>query len=237
MNNLERKIPKHLGIILDGNGRWAQNRGLKRTEGHKVGAERAIEIAKVCQRLGVKYLSIYVFSTENWKRPKSEVSRIMELLNIFIENNLEELMERNVKINIMGDIKGLPYINRKVVNYRVNKTKNNDGLVFNIGLNYGGRKELVYAFENILEEIKKGEVSKIDEDLIYKNLYTGDFPELDLLIRTGGEKRISNFMIYQIAYTELYFTDVLWPDFNEEELIKAFDDFTSRDRRYGGINE
>lgn len=230
-------IPRHLGIILDGNGRWAKAKGLKRTEGHKAGSENVIDITRACDELGIEVLSVYAFSTENWKRDKEEVSSIMNLLNVFIDNNLEELNANNVRLNIMGDKDGLPLTNRLSVNYALNKTKKNTGLILNIGLNYGGRKELVRAFNNIHEKLNKNIISKIDENTIYDNLYTSNFPELDLLIRTGGEYRISNFMLYQLAYTELYFTKVLWPDFNRKELLKAIDDFNNRNRRFGGIND
>lgn len=233
----ELKIPRHLGIILDGNGRWAKKRNKKRTEGHKVGSERVVDITRFANDIGIEYLSVYAFSTENWKRPKTEINAIMDLLNIFIKNYLQELNENNVKLQIMGDIDSLPYANKKAVQYAVYTTRKNTGLVLNIGLNYGGRQELVYAFNNILDGIKKGKIDKIDEETIYNNLYTKDFPELDLLIRTGGELRISNFMIYQLAYSEMYFTDTLWPDFDRNELIKAIEDYTNRDRRYGGIHE
>lgn len=230
-------IPRHLGIILDGNGRWAKEKGLKRTEGHRAGSENVIDITRACDELGIEVLSVYAFSTENWKRDREEVSSIMNLLNVFIDNNLEELNANNVKLNIMGDKDGLPLANRLSVNYALNKTKKNTGLILNIGLNYGGRKELVRAFNQIHDKINKKYISKIDENTIYDNLYTSDFPELDLLIRTGGEYRISNFMLYQLAYTELYFTKVLWPDFNRKELYKAIEDFNKRNRRFGGTND
>lgn len=235
---IKEKSIKHLAIIMDGNGRWAKAKDLKRTEGHKAGSERVIDITEACDELGIKYLSLYAFSTENWKRPEEEVFTIMELLNKFISRELDHLHRKNVKLHIMGDIKRLPFINRKSVEYALNKTKNNTGLVLNIGLNYGGRSELLYAFKAMLADFSKDKISEEDfsEDLISSYLYTKNMPDPDLLIRTGGEIRLSNFMLYQLAYSEFYFTEVLWPDFDRQELKKALEAFIYRDRRFGGLN-
>lgn len=235
---IKEKSIKHLAIIMDGNGRWAKAKDLKRTEGHKAGSERVIDITEACDELGIKYLSLYAFSTENWKRPEEEVFTIMELLNKFISRELDHLHRKNVKLQIMGDIKRLPFINRKSVEYALNKTKNNTGLVLNIGLNYGGRSELLYAFKAMLADFSKDKIGEEDfsEDLISSYLYTKNMPDPDLLIRTGGEIRLSNFMLYQLAYSEFYFTEVLWPDFDRQELKKALEAFLYRDRRFGGLN-
>lgn len=239
IKNLIREASiKHIAIIMDGNGRWASARDLSRTEGHKVGSETVIDITEACDELGIKYLSLYAFSTENWKRPKTEVSKIMSLLNKFISSELNRLHSKNIKLNIMGDITKLPIINRKAVEYALNKTKNNTGLVLNIGLNYGARDEIVSAFKSIHQDLenKKIKIEDISEKLISSYMYTCDMPDPDLLIRTGGELRLSNFMLYQLAYSEFYFTDVLWPDFDRSELEKAILEFLRRNRRFGGVN-
>jgi len=236
---VKERGPNHIAIILDGNGRWAKKRGLSRNKGHKEGSERVIDITEYLDDLGVKYLSLYAFSTENWKRPEDEVTGIMKLLNSFINNELDRLHRKNVKLQIMGDISRLPYMNRTAVNHAVKKTKDNTGLVLNIGLNYGGRAEMVMAVKDIASQVEKRDLdlSMIDETTISQYLYTNKLPDPDLLIRTGGEYRISNFMIYQLAYTEFYFTDTLWPDFDRAEMDKALLDYYHRDRRFGGINE
>lgn len=234
---IEEVSLKHIAIIMDGNGRWAKLKGEGRTEGHKVGANRVIDLTRTCDELGIKFLSLYAFSTENWKRPEKEVLTIMDLLNKFISNELDELHKNNVKVIVMGDIKGLPFINRKAVEFAINKTKNNTGLTLNIGINYGSKAEIVNSFKLIYNEIKNGSLSfeKINEETISNYLYTSSIPDPDLLIRTGGEQRLSNFMLYQLAYTEFYFTNVLWPDFDRMELEKAIIEFLKRNRRFGGL--
>lgn len=229
---------KHIAIIMDGNGRWAVKQGKERPYGHKFGTERVIDIIRHSNNIGIKYLSLYAFSTENWKRPKFEVSTIMDLLVKFINRELDEMVKENVKLQIMGDISDLPVLSRKAVEYALKKTKDNDGLVLNIGLNYGSRSEIVRAVKNILKKYKDEnlDLEEIDEDLISDNLYTSNLLDPDLLIRTGGEMRLSNFMLYQLAYTEFYVTDVLWPDFYPQELDKAIMEFFNRNRRFGGIN-
>lgn len=229
---------KHIAIIMDGNGRWAVQRGHERPYGHKFGTERVIDIIRHSNKIGLNYLSLYAFSTENWKRPKFEVSTIMDLLVRFINSELDEMVRENVKLQIMGDISQLPLLSRKAVEYALNRTKNNTGLVLNIGLNYGSRSELVKAVKAIAKSIKSNEIGleEVNEDLISAHLYTSNLPDPDLLIRTGGEQRLSNFMLYQLAYTEFYVTDVLWPDFFPEELDKAILEFMRRNRRFGGLN-
>ena len=229
----ELKIPDHIAIILDGNGRWAKKQNRPRTFGHKEGAENVIRIAKSCKKFGVKTLTLYAFSTENWKRPATEVGFLMDLLIKFVNSKLEQLMAEDCKINFLGDISKLPAKTKDACDLALDKTKDNKSLVINIALNYGGRDEIVHAFKEIME---KGYVQdEITEELISENLYTAGLPDPDLLIRPGGEIRLSNFLIYQLAYTELYFTDVLWPDFTEDDLREAILAFTKRDRRYGGL--
>ena len=229
----ELKIPDHIAIILDGNGRWAKKQNRPRTFGHKEGAENVIRIAKSAKKFGVKTLTLYAFSTENWKRPATEVGFLMDLLIKFVNSKLEQLMAEDCKINFLGDISKLPAKTREACDFALEKTKDNKSLTINIALNYGGRDEIVHAFKEIME--KGYGKNDITEELISENLYTAGQSDPDLLIRPGGEIRLSNFLIYQLAYTELYFTDVLWPDFTEDDLREAILAFTKRDRRYGGL--
>lgn len=231
MENLN--IPRHVAIILDGNGRWAQQRNMPRTFGHKNGAENVVDIAIHAKKRGVKYLSLYAFSTENWKRPKKEVDYLMKLLIKFVNEKIDQLMEEDCKLNFLGDLSAIPDQTRKAVELALDRTKDNKSLFINIALNYGGRDELVHAFKNIINDRYKAE--DINEDLISNYLYTKDIPDPDLLIRPGGELRISNFLIYQIAYSELYFSDTLWPDFNEDEFDMALEEYSRRNRRFGDV--
>lgn len=227
------KTPIHVAIILDGNGRWAQKRNMPRTFGHKNGAENVVDIAIHAKKRGVKYLTLYAFSTENWKRPKKEVDYLMKLLIKFVNDKIDQLMEEDCKLNFLGDLSAIPDQTRKAVELALDRTKDNKSLFINIALNYGGRDELVHAFKNIVNDGYKAE--DIDEKLISENLYTKDIPDPDLLIRPGGELRISNFLIYQIAYSELYFTDKLWPDFSYEDFDKAIEEYSRRNRRFGDV--
>ena len=231
MENL--KIPSHVAIILDGNGRWAQQKNMPRTFGHKNGAENVVDIAIHAKKRGVKYLSLYAFSTENWKRPKKEVDYLMKLLIKFVNEKIDQLMEEDCKLNFLGDLSAIPDQTRKAVELALDKTTNNKSLFINIALNYGGRDEIVHAVKNIINDGLKAE--NIDEEMISNYLYTKDIPDPDLLIRPGGELRISNFLIYQIAYSELYFSDTLWPDFNEDEFDKALEEYSRRNRRFGDV--
>ncbi len=225
--------PNHVAIILDGNGRWAQNRNKPRTFGHKNGAENVVDIAIHAKKRGVKYLTLYAFSTENWKRPASEVDYLMKLLIKFVDKKIDQLMEEDCKINFLGDMSALPKATLDAVNRALDKTKDNKSLFINIALNYGGRDEIVHAVKSIIDQgYRKDEIT---EELISDNLYSKNIPDPDLMIRPGGEIRISNFLIYQIAYSELYFSDVLWPDFNEAEFDKALEEYARRNRRYGDI--
>lgn len=227
------KTPSHVAIILDGNGRWAQKRNMPRTFGHKNGAENVVDIAIHAKKRGVKYLTLYAFSTENWKRPKKEVDYLMKLLIKFVNDKIDQLMEEDCKLNFLGDLSAIPDQTRKAVELALDRTKDNKSLFINIALNYGGRDELVHAFKSIISQGYKAE--DIDEKLISDYLYTRDVPDPDLLIRPGGELRISNFLIYQIAYSELYFTDKLWPDFSYEDFDKAIEEYSRRNRRFGDV--
>lgn len=230
---------KHIAMIMDGNGRWAQKRGLNRPEGHKEGALRVVEIAEACRDFGIEVISLYAFSTENWKRPISEIKAIFALLNKFITEYLDRLHENNAKIVVMGDISRLNVINQKAIKHAMNKTKNNTGLIINIGINYGAKDEIKTAFKNLSQDISLGNknIDDIDENTVYEYLYTKDLPMVDFLIRTGGDIRLSNFMLLQLAYAELLFIDTLWPDFNREVLKNCILEFLKRDRRFGGLNE
>lgn len=234
-----KPIPKHICIIMDGNGRWAEKRGLPRTAGHRQGVEAIKDIIKVTSDIGIKYLTLYAFSTENWKRPKKEIEAIMNLLVEYLHRELENLHKNNVKIVTIGDISVLPTKVYEEVKRAIHKTKHNTGLQVNVALNYGGRSEIVMAIQEIASKVANNElnIEDIDEELISNHLYTAGIPDPDLLIRTGGDWRISNFLLYQIAYTELWFSDatVYWPDFSVEHYLDAISDFQNRQRRYGGI--
>lgn len=231
----ENNIPKHIAIIMDGNGRWAKKRGLSRSMGHKEGSRTLKKIVEACYTLGVKYLTVYAFSTENWSRPKDEVDDLMKLLLEYLRNAERELKGKNVRIKVIGDKKKLPI---EIINEveRVEKnTEHIQGLDFIIALNYGGRQELVEAVSQIVDDVKTGLISKIDENAISQRLYTNGIPDPDLLIRTSGEMRISNFLIWQCSYSEFYFCDILWPDFSENHLREAILSYQGRQRRFGGV--
>lgn len=231
------KVPAHIAIIMDGNGRWAKSRFMPRTYGHKVGVETIRKVVKECSRLGVKYLTLYAFSTENWKRPKDEVSALMGLLVKYLRNELEELHKNNVKILTIGDISKLPQACIEELDHAKEKTKDNRGLVMSLALNYGGRNDLVNAVKNISQEVVYGKISveDIGDDLMSSHLSTKESPDPDLVVRTSGEQRLSNFLLWELAYSEFYFADIHWPDFDEKELQKAIFAYQSRDRRFGGI--
>lgn len=232
-------IPSHIAIIMDGNGRWAKKRNLPRTMGHRAAVITIKDIVKACSSLGVNYLTLYAFSTENWKRPKDEVNALMNLLVEFLAKELNELHENNVIINHLGDISALPKICQESLLASHEKTKNNTGLNLNLALNYGGRADIKNAIINISLEVKNGilDLEDINETLISKYLYTMNMPDPDILIKPGGEYRVSNFLLWQIAYTELWFSNILWPDFKKENLYEAIIDYQKRDRRYGGIKK
>lgn len=226
-------MPKHVAIILDGNGRWATARGQERTAGHEAGADNIVRIARYAQEKGISVLSLYVFSTENWKRSQQEVSALMRLLVRFFKVYIDEFMQRHVQLRVMGDIRRLPFATRQSVKMGIEKTAENDGVVLNIGLNYGGRDEIARAARRAMEDGISSEA--MTSDVLERYLDTAGLPPVDLLIRTGGEKRLSNFMLWQLAYTEFYFTDTLWPDFKPADLDRAIEWFGQRNRRFGGV--
>ncbi len=231
------KLPNHVAIIMDGNGRWAKKRLLPRNFGHREGMERVIEIVSVARELGIKHLSLYAFSTENWKRPENEIQGLMKILVEYIKRELDKLHKNNVKVNILGDISKLPETPRAEIIKTIEKTNNNDGMTLNIALNYGGRDEIILGVKKILKDVELGkiDIDNINDDNFKTYLYTGSQPDPDLLIRPSGELRLSNFMLYQIAYTEFYFSDVLWPDFKESCFLDSLIDYQRRNRRFGGI--
>ena len=233
------RLPQHIGIIMDGNGRWAKKRGLPRSAGHSAGADSLKKIITEANNLGVKYITVYAFSTENWKRPKEEVDYLMSLLLDYLRNAEKTLSGENVVIRVIGSRKGLSEeICRQIIKTE-NFTKNNTGIVMNIALNYGGREEIVNAVKNICKDVTGGRqnVDDIDDEVFSSYLYTENQPDVDLLIRTSGEQRLSNYLCWQLAYTEFYFTDIYWPDFDREELIKAFEKYNKTERRFGGVKE
>ncbi|GGB30562.1 isoprenyl transferase [Virgibacillus dakarensis] len=233
----EENIPKHVAIIMDGNGRWAKKRGLPRIAGHKEGMDVVKEIVKAARKYKVEILTLYAFSTENWKRPKTEVDYIMKLPKEFLHIYLPELMENNVRIDTIGNFDGLPDHTKEAIQYAKEKTRNNNGLLLNFALNYGSRFEIMRAIKEIMTDIdgRKLSIDALDEKIFSEYLYTTGLTDPDLLIRTSGEQRLSNFLLWQVAYSEFWFTDVLWPDFNEEIFRKALHDYQQRKRRYGGI--
>ena len=229
-------MPKHIAIIMDGNRRWAKEKGLDPKLGHKAGAETLEKIASFANEIGLKYLTVYAFSTENWKRTKEEVGALMILLNNYLDKFLNKESLRNIKIRVLGNIENLDKGLRENICKIVEKSKNNTGLTLNIAFNYGGRDEIVRAVKNISEKVKNNEIAieQIDEMLVQDNLYTVDEPDPDLLIRPGGELRISNFLLWQLAYTEFLFIGKYWPDFSEEDLLEAIMEFEKRNRKFGG---
>ena len=230
-------VPAHIAIIMDGNGRWAKEKGMVRLKGHQAGMESLREIVRACSEKGVKVLTVYAFSTENWKRPIEEVSGIFSLLVRYVAKELKELNANNVQIRMLGDIDPLPADAKKAAQKAVDSTKDNTGLIFCIAINYGGRAEIVRAARLLAKQAAEGQLdpASIDEAMFASQLYTADLPDPDLIIRTGGEMRLSNFLTWQSAYSELYVTDTYWPDFTPDKLQEAIDVFNGRDRRYGGI--
>ena len=230
-------IPKHIAIIMDGNGRWAKEKNLPRISGHRQGINSVREITRVCGEIGVKYLTLYTFSTENWNRPQNEVNALMRLLLNTINIEVRELNKNNLCFKTIGDIDQLPMITKKGIQDGEELTKNNTGLNLCLALSYGSRQEIINGVRRISEKVKNGimKIEQINEDSFSKELYTSEFPDPDLLIRTSGENRISNFLLWQIAYSEIYLTETYWPDFGEGELIKSLLDYQSRERRFGKV--
>ena len=231
------KVPEHIAIIMDGNGRWAKSRMMPRTYGHKAGVETIRKVVQEAQRLGIKYLTLYAFSTENWKRPKDEVSALMKLLVTYLRKELAELDKNDVKINTIGNISKLPQVCIDELEKSKEKTKDNKSLILTLALNYGGRADIIDAVRNICRDVEssKVEMNDIDEKLFSNYLDTNGLVDPDLVVRTSGEQRLSNFLLWEVAYSEFYYTDIHWPDFDEEELQKAIYYYQKRDRRFGGV--
>ena len=235
----DKDMPKHVAIIMDGNGRWAKSKGLPRIMGHKAGAKSVKSIIESCINLEIPYLTLYVFSLENWDRPQKEVSYLMELLHYYLNSELENMHKNQVSLRIIGQTQLLHQNIQKEIEHATNLTKDNKKLILTIALSYSGRAEIVMAAKKIAEQIhdKKLEIDDINEDFFAKQLYTHDVPDPDLLIRSSGEKRLSNFLLWQLAYTELFFTNILWPDFGPDNFLEAINDFKARERRYGKTRE
>ena len=235
----KNNLPKHLAIIMDGNGRWAKQKGLLRAFGHENGTKSVKITVEACAKLGIENLTLYAFSTENWNRPKLEVDTLMNLLISSLKKEFETLQKNNIKLNCIGTIDLLPSKAKKELLEVIEKTKNNTRMTLTLALSYGSREEMLNAVKNICDKVKNNIISidSIDESIINQHLYTRNLPDVDLLIRTSGEHRISNFLLWQIAYAELYFTDVLWPDFKEEDLYEAIISYQKRERRFGKTSE
>ncbi|GGA39480.1 isoprenyl transferase [Paenibacillus physcomitrellae] len=233
----QANIPKHVAIIMDGNGRWANRRGMPRIVGHQTGMKAVKRTTIAADELGIKYLTMYAFSTENWKRPKDEVDFLMKLPQEFLALELDELVEKNVQVRMMGHTDGLPKYTIDAMEEAVRRTQHNTGLVLNFALNYGSRREISDSIRKAAEEVASGKLrlEDLNEEWVSSRLLTADIPDPDLLIRTGGEIRLSNYMLWQLAYSELWFTDVYWPEFGKEHLISAVAEFQRRTRRYGGL--
>lgn len=235
----KENLPKHLAIIMDGNGRWAKQKGLLRTLGHESGTKSVKVTVETCAKLGIENLTLYAFSTENWNRPKLEVDTLMKLLVGSLRKELKTLQENNIRLNSIGNLTKMPKSILKELNEVIEKTKNNTRMTLTLALSYGSREELLNVVKNISDKVKNNIISidAIDESIINEHLYTHNLPDVDLLIRTSGEHRISNFLLWQIAYAELFFIDVLWPDFKEEHLYEAIISYQKRERRFGKTSE
>ena len=229
-------LPKHIAVIMDGNRRWARARGLEVKQGHKEGAKTIEKIVRHAREIGVKYITAYAFSTENWKRTEDEIGALMKILRSYIEDYSKKADTENTKLVVLGDISRLPNDIQKSINECMERTKNNDGIILNVAVNYGGRAEIVHAFKNIAKDIKDGkiDIDDINEDLVSNNLYTKGQPDPDLLIRTSGELRTSNFLPWQLVYSEFVFVEKNWPDFTEEDLDLAIEEYQRRTRKFGG---
>ena len=240
MNQVDpKRLPRHIAIIMDGNGRWAKKNRLPRVEGHRRGVKTVDKIVTQCAEMHIEALTLYSFSDENWNRPRSEIDALMKILDGYLNKELERMKRENIRFNTIGRIHELPHSIQKLIRHAEDYTRSNDGLVLTLALSYGGRQEIVDAVKKIAQQVKEGSlpIEDIDFPVLENSLYTRDLPELDLLIRTSGEKRISNFLLYQMAYTELHYTQVLWPQFTEDDLLKAIIDFQSRERRFGMIGD
>jgi undecaprenyl diphosphate synthase len=236
---IKEKMPKHLAIIMDGNGRWAKQKGFLRTLGHENGSKTVKRIVESCVKVGIENLTLYAFSTENWNRPKLEIDTLMKILIKSLKKEVKTLQNNNIRLNSIGDLNLLPASAKKELLEVIDKTKNNTQMVLTLALSYGAREEITQAVKEISLKVKNNIISidKIDESIINQHLYTHDLPDVDLLIRTSGEHRVSNFLLWQIAYSELYFIDVLWPDFTEDHLHEALINYQKRERRFGKTSE
>jgi undecaprenyl diphosphate synthase len=230
-----KKMPQHIAIIMDGNGRWAERHALGRITGHKRGAKSVKIVVKACREMGIKHLTLYAFSVENWLRPKEEVDALMDLLDRYLRSELDDMLRNGIRLVVIGDIGSLSGHVRQMLREAIDKTARNNGMVLNLALSYGGRDEIVEAVRGILKDFQDGKIASqnLTKELFSKYLYTADIPDPDLLIRTSGEYRLSNFLLWQSAYTEFYFSDVLWPDFRKKHLIEAIVEFQRRERRFG----
>ncbi len=233
------RLPRHIAIIMDGNGRWARKRHLPRVMGHRVGVKSVEKIVTQCRKLGIEALTLYAFSDENWNRPREEIDTLMKILKRFLRKELNRMLKENIRFNTIGKIENLPKSAIDIIKETKDKTKNNNGMILTLALSYGSRGEIIEAIKRLFSDITKGKISidDLDDSLFRRYLFTSGLPEPDILIRTSGELRISNFLLYQIAYTELYFTNVLWPAFRENELLKAILSFQQRKRRFGLTEE
>ncbi len=231
------QLPAHIAIIMDGNGRWAKKRLLNRINGHEKGSETVRTIVRTCRQIGISYLTLYAFSTENWQRPKTEVEALMALLNKFLQSERKEMVENNIRLRVIGQVDRLPAKVRETLNQTMAATRDQTGMNLILALSYGGRAEIVHMVRELVEKIKRGIIDPqaVNEELISDHLYTRDIPDPDLLIRTSGEMRISNFLLWQIAYTELFVTSTLWPDFGKEEFLQILKKYQARERRFGAV--
>jgi len=236
---IREKLPHHIAIIMDGNGRWAKKRNLERIIGHQNGIESAKEIVRFCREVGIKILTLYAFSIENWRRPKKEIQALMNLLKIYLQRESDELLKNNIRLMVIGNIKDLPVPVVKVLKEVMDKSKSCDGMILNLALSYGGRGEIIQAIRRIIEEVRQSTLTEEDitEDTFSNYLFTRGLPDPDLLIRTSGEMRLSNFLLWQMAYTEIYVTEILWPDFKREDMVRALVDYQNRERRFGLTSE
>ncbi len=240
MENLEpSKLPEHIAVIMDGNGRWARKRAMNRIKGHEEGTESVRVIVRTCRRIGIKWLTLYAFSEENWKRPEHEIKALMGILRRFLKSELAEMLENGIRFQTIGNVDRLPADIREIIAETVEKTSGNNNMVLTLALSYGSRQEIARAVRKIGEDIESGRLraKDISEEHIKNSMYTSGMPDPDLLIRTSGEYRVSNFLLWQIAYSEIYITRTLWPDFREEEFLRAVEDYQGRERRFGGVEE
>lgn len=229
------KLPRHVAIIMDGNGRWAQQRNLDRIEGHIAGTESVRDVVTCSREMGISYLTLYAFSKENWSRPREEVKKLWALLQIFLQSELELMQEKDIRFNTIGAISDLPLKAQHMLSNVMEKTRKNRALTLTIALSYSGREEILHAVGKLLEDMKANPVKRLSEKVFSRYLYTGDLPDPDLLIRTSGEMRLSNFLLWQMAYTEIFVTDTLWPDFRRESYVEALQAYARRERRFGAV--